>query len=78
MAALHFANGIGDWMAGRLLLCRTLDGLAPPLQTDGAELRLAHLLGDTGELDIEGRKSKEIGPLRCRRKQSGKSAIGIA
>jgi hypothetical protein len=78
MAALHFANGIGNRMAGRLPLRRTSNGLAPPLQTNGAELRLARLLGDAGELDIKGRNSKKIGPQRSRRKQSGKSAVGVA
>jgi hypothetical protein len=48
------------------------------LQTDGAELGLDHLLGDAGELDIEGVEGKKIGAGLARRKQSGKGAIGIA
>ena len=59
-------------------LRRALDGIAPPLQADGAELRLGHLLGDAGELDIEGIESQKIGARLARREQSGKGAIGIA
>ena len=38
---------------------RPRDRVAPPLQANLAELRLAHLLGDAGKLDIEGIKGEE-------------------
>ena len=77
-APLNVAQGIGHGMTGALTSPRARQSLAPPLQADGAELGLGHLLGDAGELDIEGVERKKIGAGLARREQSGKGAIGIA
>ena len=65
-------------MAGGFAVCCALDRLAPPLEADGAEIGLAHLLGDAGELDVESVKREEIGPRVRRGEQDGKAAVGIA
>jgi len=77
-APFERTDGIGDRLARRLPVRYPLNGLAPPLQADGAELGLAHLLGDTGKLDIEGIEREKIGARLTWREQGGKSAIGIA
>jgi hypothetical protein len=55
-------------MSRGLALCRAIDRIAPPLQADGAEPRLAHLLGYAGKLDIEGDQREEICAHLARRK----------
>ena len=60
---------IGDRMARDFAFASVLDRLAPPLQADGAEVRLAHLLGDAGKLDVQGIKSKDIVTRVARGKQ---------
>jgi hypothetical protein len=65
-------------MAYGLTLRRACDRLAPPLQADGAKVRLLHLLGDAGKLDIESAEGKKIGPAFARREGGGKRAVAIA
>ena len=54
-----------------------IERIAPPLQANFAELRLAHLLGGAGKLDIEGIKGKERLARRPRREQRARIAVGI-
>ena len=71
MARYRGAEGIGHGMPCRLASLRLLDGFAPPLQANGAEIGLAHLLGNPGKLNIEGVKREEIVAGIARRKQGG-------
>ena len=62
---------IGNRMARGCAFAGAIDRLAPPLQADGAKIRLAHMLGDARKLDVEGIKGDEIVACIARDKQCG-------
>jgi hypothetical protein len=78
MVAYRRAECIGNGMAGHLALLRLLYRFAPPPQANGAEVGLAHLLGDTSKFDIEGVKGKEIVARVTRGKQGSERPLRIA
>ena len=45
--------------------------VGPPLQADFARQRLAHLVADAGNLDIEGIQREQAAAQRCRHEQRG-------
>src|SRR5665809_99858 len=77
-AAQRFAESIGNGVSGSLALPGALDRLAPPLQLYETEAGLAHLLGDAGQLHIEGIESEEVGACVGRREQDSEATVGIA
>ena len=66
-------HGIGPHIAPRL----ALQGVAPPLQADLADDRLAHGLANAGDLEVEGIEREEMRPLVGRREEARPVAIRI-
>ena len=54
------------------------ENIAPPLQSNFAELRLAHQLADTGKLDVEGIEGKQVLTRLLPRKQRARITIRIS
>ena len=71
------ADGVGDRVPSGFAGSGAIERIAPPLQANFAELRLAHLLGGAGKLDIEGVKGKERLARRPRREQRARIAVRI-
>lgn len=67
-------DGMAAWPAGN----RALQALAPPLQADLAEYRLADLLGDAGELVVERVKREQPLARLGRGEKRAEEAVGIA
>src|SRR6478735_3450225 len=64
---------IGPHVAPRL----ALQGIAPPLQTDLADKRLAHGFADAGDFEVEGIKRVKIQTLVRRREEACPVSIRI-
>jgi hypothetical protein len=65
-------------VAGDVACAGSVERIAPPLETNFAKLRLAHLLADAGKLDIEGVEGKQMLAAGSGCEQRGGIAIEVA
>src|SRR5665213_2932433 len=74
----HLGNRLGDVVPPRLAAGkRRLNRLAPPLQADLPEHRLAHALAHAGDLIVEGVKREQRLAVPGRREQRGLEAVPV-
>ena len=55
-----------------------IDRIAPPLQADFAQRRLAHDLAYARKLDVEGKERKKMRARRIGCKEAGKKTVFVA